>query len=442
MKFWSGSKNISFIRLGVGVSLLVIIALIIVFFFGRKSAFQNNITKVYFADNISPAMQILIDRFNDENKGQIEVIPINLPFSKFSTNERKELLARSLRSKSDLIDVFSVDLIWSSRFAKWAQPLDLYFPESERAQILDYALESCISDNMLMAIPLYIDIGLMYYRKDLLLKLPDYLQLEEKLRKSITWEDLIELKNKYFHNSQCFYIFPAKNYEGLICSFIELLVSQNGQLLENNSFQLNTPEAIKSLELLVDLVHKFHMTPPAVLNFDEYQGYLYGLENDAVFIRGWPGFLQHHREIIEQSGKTGLFGIAATPHFKGGRAVAVLGGWNLMISKHSKHKWAAVKFLKFVLNTDSQKLLLSSGGYFPVNKEVIGDSNQLDNSDELSYYQVLLKRAIHRPYTPDYTRVSDILSYYLHLAIKQELSPRAALARAQTAIISDKFIIK
>jgi multiple sugar transport system substrate-binding protein len=442
LKFWSSSKNLSFIRIGVAVSFLVITALIIVFFFGRRSAFHNNITRVYFADNISPAMQILIDRFNEENKGQIEVVPINLPFSKFSTNERKELLARSLRSKSDLIDVFSVDLIWSSRFAKWAQPLDLYFPSSERAKILDYALESCISENQLMAIPLYVDIGLMYYRRDLLQKLPDYLQLEAKLRESITWEEFIELKNKYFNNDHCFYIFPAKNYEGLICSFIELLVSQNGHLLENNSFQLHTPEAIKSLELLVDLVHQFRMTPPAVLNFDEYQGYLYGLENNAVFIRGWPGFLQHHRQIIEKSGKTGLFGIAATPHFKEGRPVAVLGGWNLMISKHSKHKWAAVKFLKFVLNTDSQKLLFSVGGYLPVNQEVIRDSILVDNSHELIYYQMLLKRAIHRPYTTDYTRVSDILSYYLHLAIKQELSPRAALEKAQTAIISDKFIIK
>jgi multiple sugar transport system substrate-binding protein len=32
------------------------------------------------------------------------------PFQKFSTNERKELLTRSLRSKSDRIDIFSVDL--------------------------------------------------------------------------------------------------------------------------------------------------------------------------------------------------------------------------------------------------------------------------------------------------------------------------------------------
>jgi multiple sugar transport system substrate-binding protein len=33
--------------------------------------------------------------FNSRNKGRIEVVPVNLPFEKFTTNERKELLARS-----------------------------------------------------------------------------------------------------------------------------------------------------------------------------------------------------------------------------------------------------------------------------------------------------------------------------------------------------------
>src|SRR5512140_3173445 len=76
-------------------------------------------TRVYFADNISKAHRVIIAEFNKRHAGSIEVVPVDLPFDKFSTNERKELLARSLRSKSDKIDIFAVDLIWVPRFARW-----------------------------------------------------------------------------------------------------------------------------------------------------------------------------------------------------------------------------------------------------------------------------------------------------------------------------------
>ena len=58
---------------------------------------HSKVKKIYYADNISTAHQELIDRFNEEHAGKIEVVPVNLPFSKFSTNERKELLTRAFR---------------------------------------------------------------------------------------------------------------------------------------------------------------------------------------------------------------------------------------------------------------------------------------------------------------------------------------------------------
>jgi hypothetical protein len=63
--------------------------------------------QVYFADNISHSHKLVIEEFNRLYRGKIEVIPDNLPFEKFSTNDRKELLTRSLRSKSD-IDLHSL----------------------------------------------------------------------------------------------------------------------------------------------------------------------------------------------------------------------------------------------------------------------------------------------------------------------------------------------
>jgi multiple sugar transport system substrate-binding protein len=370
------------------------------------------------------------------------VIPIDLPFSKFSTNERKELLARSLRSKSDRIDIFAGDLIWSARFAKWVQPLNRFFNFAELDSILEYSLESCYYEENLVAIPLYIDVGLMYYRRDLLEKIPQFNLLEEKLKKSISWGDFIELKKLYYGDVDAFYMFPAKNYEGLVCSLAELIIAQDQSSFSQDTIKINTPESRRALQLLVDLVNKYRITPSAVSEFDEYQSYVYSLENDAIFFRGWSGFMQNHKLIIEEAGKEGLFGVAALPHFEGSVPVSVFGGWNLMISKSSQHTDEAVKFLKFVLREENQKMMYSIGGYLPVNQKVYQDIEFVSQHEFLDFYFTLLKSGVHRPYTADYTKKSDIISFYVYHAIKGELSPEEALAKAEITMNTDKLIIK
>lgn len=115
--------NAAYFLAGLGIIIGFGILFYVYDHFKLKNADTGLVTQIFFADNISNAHRKLIERFNEEFKGQIEVIPIDLPFSKFSTNERKELLARSLRSKSERIDVFAVDLIWVPRFARWGQPV-------------------------------------------------------------------------------------------------------------------------------------------------------------------------------------------------------------------------------------------------------------------------------------------------------------------------------
>lgn len=155
---------------------------------------ESSVSKVYFADHISPAHSAVIELFNRTHAGKIEVIPVDLNFSKFSTNERKELLARSLRSKSDRLDIFSVDYIWTPRFAKWCVDLNPYISCSGTAEHHSPAIRSCIYNDRLVAMPLYIDIGVMYYRTDIINRLPNAAEINRKLQSSIGWDELIALQ--------------------------------------------------------------------------------------------------------------------------------------------------------------------------------------------------------------------------------------------------------
>lgn len=403
---------------------------------------RSQIRKVFFADHISPAHQAVIQRFNELHKGTIEVIPVNLPFSKFSTNERKELLARSLRSKSDRLDVFSVDYIWTQRFAKWCEPLDTYFPDSIKNNIISPALQSCSSNNQLVAMPLYIDIGLLYYRKDFLRQLPNAAEVEEKIAHSITWNELFELRKRLGMSNRPFYIFQANDYEGLVCNYFEIIASLDRNYFKKNGITLASPTAKQALQMLVDFVHESNISPLQVTEFDENKSYEFMLEHDAMFVRGWPNFIENFRKTYHDTSKFPFIGKAPLPHFQGRTPASVYGGWNLMISKFSSNKEASIEFVRFLQTEEAQKIMFNMGGYIPVNAKVYKDSLYLLQHPDLSFYRQLLNNGFHRPFLEDYTKISDVISHFVHLAIKRELSVDEALQRATAMIESKQVLIK
>jgi len=406
-----------------------------------KPGEKNQPVKLYYADNISPSHQVAIDEFNRLYSGKIEVIPVNLPFSKFSTNERKELLTRSLRSKSEKLDIFAVDLIWVPRFVKWCEPLDSYFSDDEKRRLLPDAMRSCMFEGMLVAMPMYLDIGLMYYRRDIIRMLPDGAAIEKRLQESISWKEMAQLHKRLEHMKKPFFIFPAKDFEGLVCNFLELAVGRDPDFLKANTFPVLSPPAVKSLQMMVDFV-KDGTTPPEVIDFDEFLCNEYMLDHDAVFLRSWPDFVQSFRTSYSDTAKLQYIAKAPLPHFEGRPSTSVFGGWNLMVSKSSTKKEAAIEFIRFFQSETIQRMIFERTGYLPAINSVYQDSVFLNTHSELAFFHQLLRNGFHRPALVEYTKVSDIISHFSHLAIKRELSVKEALTRTDELIHSNEVLIK
>ncbi|MEW6509837.1 MAG: extracellular solute-binding protein [Bacteroidota bacterium] len=417
---------------------VLITALAAVLLYSPDPPEGGTVRRVYFADNISPAHQFVIDRFNREYAGRIEVVPVDLPFRKFSTNERKELLARSLRNKSDRIDIFSVDQIWVPRFSRWSEPLDHLIAKDEAGRILSYALESCVFDSHLVAIPLYIDVGMLYYRRDLVRSLPDGAAVEHRLKESITWDELLTLAGRLDLRGAPMYLFQADNFEGLVCNYFELLAGQDRNAFAGNRVDLSTPEAHRALQMLVDFVHRYRISPREVSQYDEIQSYIRMLRSGGAFVRGWPNFIENYTTFYHEPVDIENIGRAALPHFAGHQPVSVFGGWNLMISRHSPNKEAALTFARFLQREESQKVLFDVGGYIPSNEQVYRDSAFMARRPDLQYYRKLLDHGFHRPQLIGYTRISDIIANYAHRAIKGELTVSEALRRASLTISNER----
>ena len=421
--------------------LLFVAVTYLIIFFLLNSSKKSDVIEIYFADRVTAAHKILIDKYNKLNEGKIKVIPIDFPNFDFSTNERKEMLARSLRGRGDGIDLFAVDLIWVQRFAKWCEPLDKYFSDDEKGKILKSALESCYYEGELVAVPLDLVQGVIYYREDLLKRFKGGDNIIRRINNDITWNEFIKLKNE-IKPSTPYYIFPATDYEGLICCFMELLLSLNRDYFSEEGFNLNTYEAEKSLQLLVDFVNKNKATPEIVTEFTEIPSYEYFINNDALFIRGWPSYDKDFKESPFDPEKESHLKKIPIPHFDSGVPTSIFGGWNLMVSKFSNKKEITVDFMKFLLKNESQEIFYRESGYYPIVNSFYENPEYLKKYPEIESFKNFMKTGVHRPAHVDYTRYSKIMSFYFKKAIQNKISVKQALVECTNAIQTDKVMIK
>jgi multiple sugar transport system substrate-binding protein len=422
------------------VLFFLIFVYIIIYLFQNISS-RPDITKIYYADRITAAHKILIEKYNKLKQGKVEVIPIDFPNIDFSTNERKEVLARSLRGTGDGIDLFAVDLVWVQRFAKWCEPLGNYLEQNELKRILPVALESCYYGNKLVSVPLFRGPTVMYYREDLLKKYIKDEKIIQKIRDGITWEDFIKLKNGIKIKNP-FYVFTGADYEGLICCYIELVLSQNPNYFKQNGFNLEKQEAKRALQLLVDLIHKNKLSPSIVTEFTEVPSYEYFIKNDGLFIHGWPSYDRDFKETPIDVAKESYLRQTIPPHFRNGQPTTIIGGWNLMISKFSDKKDAVFDFIKFLLSDESQEIFYKEGGGWPIVKKFYEDSAFGKRYPEIANMKKVFAACQHRPANEDYTKFSEIMSSYFEQALKNKISVDEALARATAAIKVERMMVK
>jgi multiple sugar transport system substrate-binding protein len=282
----------------------------------------------------------------------------------------------------------------------------------------------------------------MYYRDDLLKKFSNYENLKTRLEESITWEEFINLKEKSVGDVNPFFLFQADDFEGLMCIYVEMMRSQGKELMVDGKLQLDSPEAHRALKLLVDFVHKYKISPAEVTALKENQTYVNFIEEDALFLRGWPSFYRDFSELDKYSEKLSNIRKVPNPHFENGNRVSVYGGWNLMISKFSSNIYESLKFIEFLKSVEAQKILYEESGFLPVANVFYTEDSYLEKYPDLRFYKGLLDNGVHRPFTERYTSISDILSFYLNSAIKGEITVEQALTDAAQKINSESIFIK
>lgn len=338
-----------------------------------------------------------------------------------------DLLARytnMLRARSASVDVMSIDIVYPAQFAasQWTIPItDSQWPSSERAKYLPGPIQGCTYQGKLWAAPLRTDLGVMYYRKDLISKPPT------------TWDELASAaKGASPSKVKYGYVWQGSQYEGLVCDFVEVLYGYNGSILDANEptkVTVNSPEAQQALTQMVSWVGT--ISPAAVITYQEEPSRTVWQNGDSAFMRNWP-YAYALGNDAKQSKVAGKFDISEIPHGGSGTVGhSALGGWNLAINAFSKNGDAAWEFIKFMLQPEAQKKLAINASLTVSLQSIYADSDVLTKQPLFGKLGPILKNALPRPVSPQYSDVSDAIQRNIYQALKKQVNVSTALSNLE-----------
>ena len=337
----------------------------------------------------------------------------------FETEAVSDLAISSLLLGDSPYDLLLVDVTWTAKYARagWLLPLDDWLGDDPLEPLVAGARAGNRIDGSLWRLPLVADMGLLYWRTDLMDTPPRTPQELVATSRRLQQEDKIRWG----------YVWQGRQYEGLSCVFVELIEAFGGHWGGGDGMGLDRPAAARAAGWMRDLITT-GITPAAVTNFAEPEVLQSFESGDAAFMRNWPYAWQElQKPTSAVAGKVGITTMVAEP---GGTHAATQGSWGLAVLAGTPHRAEAITALKALTGEDSQRQLVKQWGYTPTFRALFEDPELVALQPQLPVLQRALEVAVLRPITPAYAQLSDILQRKLSQAISGVTVPQVAMERA------------
>jgi trehalose/maltose transport system substrate-binding protein len=346
-----------------------------------------------------------------------------------SSTQFHDLLTQKLKNRDTKLDVFFMDVVWPAEFASagWALPLNRYFPASEQAKFLQAPITANGYYGQIFGVPLFIDAGLLYYRKDLLEKYA--------LAPPHTWPQLVETATTVLARERdpdlVGFSGQFKQYEGLVCNMMEYILANGGSLWDEKRLvsTLDQPRALEAVRFVRDRVVG-QIAHRGVLTYEEPESLALFIQGRAIFHRNWP-YAWKFANDPATSKVAGRIGMMPLPAFPGNQGVATLGGWQLGVSRLSRRPDLAWRFVAFMTSAEMQKRVALATGRAPTRSALYNDQELLTAIPQHKSLLQTFRQAVPRPTTPVYIPLSNIMQRYFSSALTlpdADLAARAALA--------------
>ncbi|WP_411867510.1 extracellular solute-binding protein [Vulcanococcus limneticus] len=363
-----------------------------------------------FADATAP----LVAAFNRGHRD----LQIAVTRGPLDTEALSDLAISSLLLGDTPYDLLLMDVTWTPKYAAagWLEPLERLLGEDAMEGMAAGAQLGNAFGGHLWRLPLLADMGLFYWRTDLMDAPPRSLQ-----ELAATAADL-KAKGKVSWG----YVWQGRQYEGLSCVFLEVLRAFGGAWLQaspggRDQAALDSPAAIAAARWLGDLVRQ-GVTPAAVANVSESESLQIFGAGEAAFMRNWPyAWAELQKPGSAVAGRVGVVSLGD----------GTQGSWGFSMLRGSAHPQQAAAVMRWFTSEPTSRDLAERFGYTPVWQSLLDDPQLQQRLPLLPVLRQALERTALRPLTPVYAQLSDVLQRQLSGLITGSGTAETAMAEAQ-----------
>jgi trehalose/maltose transport system substrate-binding protein len=339
--------------------------------------------------------------------------------------EQLPLVLDLLRKRATSPDIYLIDGTWPGTLHEHLTDLNPHLNEESRGHA-----ESLLANNTvegrLIALPFYMNGGMLLYRIDLLEKY-GYADPPQ------TWEELARMarriqdgERKEGKRSFWGYVWQGGSYEGLMCNALEWQASSGGGPLvgTDGSIGLDNPQTNGAMRMAAGWIGT--ISPRSVLAYTESDSSNVFRSGNAAFMRHWSSAFRGIRDSMV----SGSAGVALLPAGAAGRAHTI-GGFQLAVSKYSQHQREAIDLVLYLTGKDVQLRRALRRGYLPTYPELHQGQELQKTLPQARVFGEARETWVFRPSSivgEKYTELSEAYIENVHEILSGNVSSERAIA--------------
>jgi multiple sugar transport system substrate-binding protein len=349
----------------------------------------------------------------------------------WTSDDQHQFYVINLEGRSPGFDVLMLDCIWTPEFARagWLLDLTPYLQPDELAPFFPSTVASATYDHRVWALPWNMNVGLLFYRTDLLAKYG--------LQPPETYEALVEqarlIRARERDPALDGYLWQGKQYEGLVVNVLEALWANGAPLITDDGAVFPEPaRAADALRFLRGLITS-GVSPPWTTAADEELSRRAFGDGHAIFLRNWP----YAWDLFESEGSAvhGKVAFTAIPGRAGGEPGAgSTGGAHLGVSRRSRHPELAVALARHLTSERAQRAIALGAALSPTRQALYHDPELVRRNPAMPRLHALALAGRPRPITPYYLLVSATVQPEFSAALVGVKPPERAIDDARARL--------
>jgi multiple sugar transport system substrate-binding protein len=321
----------------------------------------------------------------------------------WTSDDQHQFYIINLEGRSPGFDVMMLDCIWVPEFARagWLLDLTPSLKPGELEPFFPSAVASATYGERVWALPWNFNVGLLYYRADLLAKYG--------LRPPETYEELIDQVRRIRAGERDprldGYVWQGKQYEGLVVNVLEALWANGARILGEDGAIFPEPErAADALRFLRSLIES-GVSPAWTTAADEELSRRAFGDGHAIFLRNWP----YAMDLFEgkDSAVRGKVAFAPLPgRARGEPGAGSTGGAHLGVSRRSRHPDLALALARHLTSEAAQRAIALGAALSPTRQSLYRDPELTRGHPAMPRLHALALAGRPRPVTPYYLLLS------------------------------------